>query len=63
MSNAYVIETGDEAVGIVIREGYRFRFLSSSRRFWSLEGRYYRRRRTSSALLRTVRSPRRGWSR
>ncbi len=43
MSNAYVIEAGDEAAGLVIREGHRFRFYSSSRRYWSLEGRYFRR--------------------
>lgn len=42
MSNAYVIEVDDEAAGIVVREGNRFRFLSSSRRFWSLDGEYYR---------------------
>jgi hypothetical protein len=45
MSNAYVIETGDEAAGIVIREGDRFRFYSSSRRFRSLDGASYRRPR------------------
>ena len=45
MSNAYVIETGDQAAGIVIREGDRFRFYSSSRRFRSLEGSSYRRPR------------------
>jgi hypothetical protein len=42
MSNAYVIETRDEAAGIVVREGQRFRFLSSSPRFWSLDGKDYR---------------------
>jgi len=42
MSNAYVIEAGEEAAGIVVREGNGFRFLSSSRRFWSLDGQYYR---------------------
>jgi hypothetical protein len=45
MSNAYVIETGDEAAGIIIREGDRFRFYSSSRRFRSLDGASYRRPR------------------
>jgi hypothetical protein len=42
MSNAYVIETRDETAGIVVREGQRFRFLSSSPRFWNLDGEYYR---------------------
>lgn len=42
MSNAYVIEASGEAAGIVVREGQRFRFLSSSPRFWSLDGEYYR---------------------
>jgi hypothetical protein len=42
MSNAYVIETRDEAAGIIVREGQRFRFLSSSLRFCSLDGEYYR---------------------
>lgn len=42
MFNAYVIEAGNEAAGIVIREGHRFRFHSSSRRYWDLEGRYFR---------------------
>jgi hypothetical protein len=42
MSNAYVIETRDEAAGIIVRESRRFRFLSSSPRFWSLDGEYYR---------------------
>lgn len=42
MSNAYVIEAGDEAAGIVIREGHRFRFYSSSRHSWSLDGRFFR---------------------
>ena len=42
MSNAYMIEAGDETAGVVVREGQRFRFLSSSPRFWSLDGEYYR---------------------
>ena len=42
MSNAYMIETNDEVAGIVVREGQRFRFLSSSPRFCSLDGKYYR---------------------
>lgn len=42
MSNAYVIEASDETAGVVVREGQRFRFLSSSPRFWSLDGEYYR---------------------
>lgn len=41
MYKAYVIEAGDEPAGIVIREGTRFRFSSSSRLFWGLEGAYY----------------------
>jgi hypothetical protein len=42
MSNAYVIEASDETAGVVVREGQRFRFLSSSPRFWTLDGEYYR---------------------
>jgi hypothetical protein len=42
MSNAYMIETNDEAAGIVVREGQRFCFLSSSPRFCNLDGQYYR---------------------
>ena len=42
MSNAYMIEAGDEAAGIVVREDQHFRFLSSSPRFCSLDGEYYR---------------------
>lgn len=42
MSDAYLIEADHEAAGVVIREGRRFRFFSSSRRFWALEGVYYR---------------------
>jgi hypothetical protein len=42
MFEAYVIEAGDEAVGIIVREGRRFRFLSSSRRSLVLDGEYYR---------------------
>ena len=49
MSNAYMIETSGEIAGVVVREGRRFRFLSSSPWFWSLDGEYYRRR--TSALL------------
>lgn len=41
MSNAYVIEASGETAGIVVREGQRFRFLSSSPRFWSVDGNYY----------------------
>ena len=42
MSKAYVIETNAEIAGIVVREGQRFRFLSSSPRFSNLDGEYYR---------------------
>lgn len=42
MSNAYVIEASGETAGIIVREGQRFRFLSSSPRFWSVDGNYYR---------------------
>ena len=41
MSTAYVIEASGETAGIVVREGQRFRFLSSSPRFWSVDGNYY----------------------
>jgi hypothetical protein len=51
MSNAYVIETSDQAAGIVISEGDRFRFYSSSRRFRSLEGSSYRRPRDAEKAV------------
>lgn len=42
MTGAFAIEAGDQTVGIVVREGRRYRFLSSTRQAWSLDGRYYR---------------------
>lgn len=66
MSNAYVIETGDQAAGIVIREGDRFRFYSSSRRFRSLDGSSYRRphdaERAAARVAFIASSPRRSSS-
>ncbi len=54
MSNAYVIETGGEAAGIVIREGRRFRFLSSSPQFWSVDGNYYRSPKEAERAARAI---------
>lgn len=42
MSHAYVIEAKDELAGIVVRDGRKFRFLSASATFWSLEGSSFR---------------------
>ena len=42
MSHAYVLEAKDELAGIVVRDGRRFRFLSASATFWSLEGSSFR---------------------
>ena len=57
MSESYLIETDREAAGVVVREGRRFRFLSASRRFWALEGAFYRTpheaERAARALLAT----------
>ena len=39
--NAYVIEVLDATVGIVVRDGDRFRFCASDRQFYGLEGRSF----------------------
>lgn len=61
MSNAYVIEASGETAGIVVRVGQRFRFLSSSPRFWSVDGNYYRSpkeaERAARAMIMAVRVP------
>ena len=58
MSDAYAIEAEDEVAGIVVREGRRYRFLSSSRTFWSLDGSSYRTpreaERAARGLLATI---------
>jgi hypothetical protein len=41
MSNAYVIEVGDLAAGIVVADGQGVRFFSSECTFDGLEGNYY----------------------
>ena len=60
MSNAYMIETSGEIAGVVVREGRRFRFLSSSPRFWNLDGEHYRNpkeaERAALALLAVLRA-------
>lgn len=42
MANAFVIEVGEEAVGLVVREGRRYRFISSSRWAGSLDRKSFR---------------------
>ena len=47
MSNAYVIEINDEAIGLVVREDneyndrYSYRFYASSSQFLSLDGQIF----------------------
>lgn len=62
MPDTYMIETGSEIAGIVIREGRRFRFFSSSRRFWELEGEYYRNPREAERAARGLLADRRSSS-
>lgn len=54
MSNAYIIEAEDEAAGIVVRAGRRYRFLSSSPTFSSLEGVSYRSPREAERAARRL---------
>ena len=42
MSDAYIIEVGSQAAGIVVRDPDGFRFFASSHRFNSMEGQLFR---------------------
>jgi hypothetical protein len=42
MSDAYIIEVGSQAAGIVVRDPEGFRFFASSHRFNSMEGQLFR---------------------
>ena len=42
MSDAYIIEVGSQAAGIVVRGADGFRFFASSHRFNSMEGQLFR---------------------
>ena len=54
MSETYLIETDREAAGVIVREGRGFRFLSASRRFWALEGAFYRTPREAERAARAL---------
>lgn len=41
MSDAYVIEIGENAVGVVVREARGYRFHAAKRPFHSLEGKLF----------------------
>jgi len=42
MSDAYIIEVGSQAAGIVVRDPDGFRFFASSHRFNPMEGQLFR---------------------
>jgi hypothetical protein len=61
MSEVYIIECGEDAAGIVIREKRGFMFHASAQAFWSLDGQTFetprKAQRAAETLLRDGRRP------
>ena len=55
MSDAYIVEVGSQAAGIVVRTSGGYRFFAATHRFNSLEGELFRNpRQAERAALRLI---------
>jgi hypothetical protein len=52
MSDSYIIEVGNGAAGLVVRDGGRFRFFAASSEFAGLEGLSFRNPREAEKAAR-----------
>lgn len=42
MRNSYIIEVGDDAVGVVVKEKGQYHFVAAHRDVWKLDGNTYK---------------------